>query len=79
MWTDTEPVDFYKVDEMEERTERHQQILKEFIAEERKKKGIEDFGFGDEKAKPIGSDDRTTMQDSVDHMPIQKKKKWRLW
>ena len=79
MWTEEENIDFYKLDEMEERTERHQQILQQFIAEERKKKGLPDYQEGVESVKPIHEGKKPLMQDSVDHMPIKRRKKWRIW
>ncbi len=57
------------------RQERHQAILKQHFAEERKKQGLE---VGDyEKVKPEYEKD--PMKDSVDSLPIKRKQKWRIW
>ncbi len=56
--------------------DRHQAILKQHLAEERKKQGLEVGDF--EKVKPEYEKD-DPMKDSVDSLPVKRKQKWRIW
>jgi len=55
--------DLYDPDKETQRMERHQAILKQHLADERKKQGVPD----------------DPMKDSVDSLPVKRKQKWRIW
>jgi hypothetical protein len=68
--------DLFDPEKEEQRNQRHQAILKQHLAEERKKQGLE---VGDyEKVKPEFEKD-DPMKDSVDSLPVKRKQKWRIW
>lgn len=58
------------------RNERHQAILKQHLAEERKKQGLEVGDYDEVKPDYDGKD---PMKDSVDNLPVKRKQKWRIW
>ena len=70
--------DLFDPEQEAKRNERHQAILKQHLAEERKKQGLE-VPENIEEVKPEyqGKDD--PMKDSVDSLPVKRKQKWRIW
>jgi hypothetical protein len=75
IWVADGKRDHFDPEREEQRNERHQAILKQHLAEERKKQGLE---VGDyDKVKPEYEED--PMKDSVDSLPVKRKQKWRIW
>lgn len=68
--------DLHNPDEEMNRMDRHQAILKQHLAEERKRQGLEPLGDYEE-VQP--SYEKDPMKDSVDSLPVKRKQKWRLW
>ena len=75
IWENDAKRDLYDPDNERQRMDRHQAILKQHLAEERKKQGKD---VGDyEEVKP--DYDKDPMKDSVDSLPVKRKQKWRIW
>ena len=68
--------DMYDPDHEEKRLERHQAILKQHLAEERKKQGLD---VNDDYEKVTPEYEKDPMKDSVDSLPVKRKQKWRIW
>ena len=75
IWQADAKRDLYDPEKERERNERHQAILKQHLAEERKKQGLEVVDF--DQVKPEYEKD--PMKDSVDSLPVKRKQKWRIW
>ena len=75
IWQADAKRDLYDPDNEEKRKDRHQAILKQHLAEERKKQGLEVGEY--EEVKPEYEKD--PMKESVDSLPVKRKQKWRIW
>ena len=58
------------------RLERHQAILKQHLAEEMKKKGVDIDG---EVEKVLPEYEKDIYKETVDNLPVKRKQKWRIW
>ena len=68
----------HDIDAVEKKNKRHQAILKQHFAQEMKDKGLDAPDVERVKAEHEERENRR-VTDSIDSMPVKKKKSWRVW
>ena len=66
---------FVNPDEEAERQRRQQAILRQHLAEEAKKQGMEVEDYDEVRAEH----DEKRFKETVDSLPLKRKEKWRIW
>ena len=68
----------HDIDAQEKKNKRHQAILKQHFAEDMKKQGLDAPEYERVMAEYEEKENKR-VTDSIDSLPVKKKKSWRVW